>query len=126
MHHKRSMPVFSAWPQLLCVIVTSVMAVSAVLALIYLEDEPATISEVPLPALASAEPEQSSVPSENRYLMKNHGGKLAVFRYPEESPLLIFDVYVSTLPAYDQRLLQEGIPAAGEKQLTKLIEDYVS
>ena len=49
-----------------------------------------------------------------------------MFRYPEESPLLIFDVYVSTLPEYDQRLLQEGIPAAGEKQLTKLIEDYIS
>ena len=127
MDRRRYFPVFSAWPQLLCLAVTSVMAVLAVLALIYLEEEPAPQADTPLPALASAQTEQSSIPiPEEKYLMKSYGGKLAVFRFHEDHPLLIFDVYVSTLPEYDQRLLQEGIPAEGDEQLTRLIEDYIS
>ena len=126
MERRRYFPVFSAWPQLLCLTVTSVMAILAVLALIYLE-KPEPQTEAPLPALASAQAEQSSVSApEETYLMKAHGGKLAVFRLHEAYPLLIFDVYVNTLPEYDQQLLQEGIPVQGKEQLEKRIEDYIS
>lgn len=44
----------------------------------------------------------------------------------QQSPLLVFDVYVNTLPEYDQQLLQEGISVEGEQQLTRIIEDYIS
>jgi len=126
MDRRRYFPVFDSWPQLLCLLVTCLMSVAAVLALIYLE-KPTEETISSLPALASAETEQSSQPiPQAKYLMKNHGGRLAVFSPQEESPLLIFDVYISTLPEYDQKLLQEGIPAQGEEQLTRLIEDYIS
>lgn len=127
MDRKRYFPVFSAWPQLLCLVITCVMAIAAALALVYLADEPPSEAISSLPALASAQEEQSSLPvPQAKYLMKNHGGRLAVFQPQEDSPLLIFDVYISTLPEYDQQLLQEGIPAEGEEPLTRLIEDYIS
>ena len=58
--------------------------------------------------------------------MRNHGGRLAVFEAQEDSPRLVFDVYVNTLPEYDQEILQEGVSVEGEDALTKLIEDYIS
>jgi len=61
-----------------------------------------------------------------RYIMKNHGGRLAVFEAQEDSPRLVFDVYINTLPKYDQEILQEGVSVEGEDALTKLIEDYIS
>ena len=61
-----------------------------------------------------------------RYIMRNHGGRLAVFEAQEDSPRLVFDVYINTLPEYDQELLQEGVSVEGEDALTKLIEDYIS
>ena len=125
MDRRRDFPVFSSWPQLLCLLVTCTMAVLAALALVYLDEEPSSVSS--LPALASAQEEQSaSAVITPTYLMKSYGGKLAVFQQEQETPLLIFDVYVSTLPEYDQRLLQKGIPAKGEEHLTRLIEDYIS
>lgn len=122
---------FQSWPQLICLLVTCFFSVLAAVALIYLADGiPASgLSSVSLPsspASASSGSIASVETAKPKYLMKNHDGRLAVFQAQEQSPLLVFDIYVSTLPEYDQRLLQEGIPAEGEEQLTKLIEDYIS
>lgn len=120
---------FASLPQLLCLAVTCFFAVLVALALIYLGSDPAEAAVLSSAPLSSASTENRSTAAsgpQSRYLIKNHGGRLAVFQAQEQSPLLVFDVYISTLPEYDQQLLQEGIPAEGEEQLTRLIEDYVS
>ncbi len=126
-------------PQAACLLTTCALATLAAVSLVYLGSD--TPPEHDPPALdslggvsegeASGGPAKlSSVSSSGqtpvRYTMKNHGGKLAVFEAKEDSPRLVFDVYINTLPEYDQQLLQEGVTVEGEDALTQLIEDYIS
>ena len=41
-------------------------------------------------------------------------------------PDLVFDVYVRTLPEYDQQQLERGVRVKDYDKLTALIEDYIS
>ena len=53
-------------------------------------------------------------------------GKLAVFLPDKQTPEIVFDVYLSTLPAYDRGQLQLGVPVQDYEELVKRIEDYIS
>ena len=60
------------------------------------------------------------------YVLKDYDGRLAVFKTGQEEPELVFDVFVSTLPEYDQTALQSGVAAKDLEELNRLIEDYIS
>ncbi len=139
--HRWKKLIFSTNPRILCLVVTCILASLTGLSLVYLGDNTtrsvsskAELSQLPQVNSAVSSPFYTASLSQSssqetrqvRYLMKNYGGRLAVFEAQQQSPLLVFDVYVNTLPEYDQQLLQEGISVEGEQQLTRIIEDYIS
>lgn len=71
--------------------------------------------------------EKQQIPKEDyAYLLKEHKGKLAVFFPGEKQPREIFEVYISTLPEYDQQQLGEGLPVKDYEELLRRLEDYSS
>jgi len=67
------------------------------------------------------------LPPTGQYIIKEYMGKLAVFSTnDEQTPTQVLEVYVRTLPLYDRDRLTNGIIAADEKQLRKLLEDYAT
>ncbi len=60
------------------------------------------------------------------YLLRAYEGKLAVFTDDLVQPEMVFDVYIKTLPEYDQKELERGIRVENYEKLTALIEDYIS
>lgn len=126
-------------PQVVCLLATCFLSSLVGVSLVYLGMDSTNHTNAgsttenkasePLKTAASSSSQiqkqtESSQPM--RYIMRNHGGRLAVFEAQEDSPRLVFDVYVNTLPEYDQEILQEGVSVEGEDALTKLIEDYIS
>lgn len=115
-------------PQLACLITTCLLSSLVGVSLAYLgSDSPAP----PVPQDSGNQSIESAVQSSEpiiplRYTLKNHGGRLAVFESQSDTPFRVYDVYINTLPAYDQELLQEGVAVEGEAALARLIEDYVS
>ncbi len=81
------------------------------------EDSVNPTAEVPV----SSAPEGSA-----KYIVRAYQERLAVFRPDAETPEMLFDVYIATLPDYDQALLEQGIPAENYQVLMRLIEDYIS
>ena len=63
---------------------------------------------------------------EYEYLLKNHKGRLAVFERGATDPDMIFNVYIKSLPDFDQSQLQSGVTAKNYSELVALIEDYTS
>ena len=61
-----------------------------------------------------------------QYYLLDYQGKLAVFLPDKHTPEIVFDVYLSTLPAYDRGQLQLGVPVQDYEELVKRIEDYIS
>ena len=61
-----------------------------------------------------------------QYYLRDYQGKLAVFLPDKQTPEIVFDVYLSTLPAYDRGQLQLGVPVQDSEELVKRIEDYIS
>lgn len=61
-----------------------------------------------------------------QYYLREYQGKLAVFLPDQQTPEIVFDVYLSTLPAYDRGQLQLGVPVRDYEELVKRIEDYIS
>ncbi len=70
--------------------------------------------------------EQQKITEEYEYLLKDHQGKLAVYFYGEVQPREVFEVYISTLPEYDQKQLGEGVPVKDYEELLIRLEDYSS
>ncbi len=60
------------------------------------------------------------------YVIGVYQEKIAVFTQGDSLPIEIFDVYVSTLPALDQKELLNGVKVKGKVELRKRIEDYTS
>lgn len=58
------------------------------------------------------------------YILKDHGGKLAVFAPEGSEPLQVYDVYTHLLPESDVAALQKGIPVESEERLDRLLEDF--
>ncbi len=84
--------------------------------------------EVPIDLVPSSVPELtvSEDTSDYPYLLRTYEGKLAVFTTDLVEPNMVFDVYVRTLPATDQKALENGVRVETYEELTALIEDYIS
>lgn len=67
-------------------------------------------------------PEQTAY----QYYLREYQGKLAVYLPGKDQPEKVFDVYLTTLPAYDRGQLQMGVPVRDYEHLVQLIEDYIS
>ena len=56
--------------------------------------------------------------------VREHEGRLAVFRYGETEPFMIKDVRVSMLPEHDREQFIHGVDIGSDKELKQLIEDF--
>lgn len=101
----------------LVIIVSVLFAAIAVTALVF------TL----FPAQNQAQAENpTDTTSEAVYYLKDYNGRLAVFSEGSESPFKITEVEIKTLPEYDQKTLRQGVKAHGQKELTRLLEDFCS
>ena len=87
------------------------------LACLFAQEHPASLSarEISQPAADSF-----------AYLLKEHGGYLAVYRNGQEQPEMILQVLVRNLPEQDQKALAQGIGVADYQELVMRLEDYSS
>lgn len=60
------------------------------------------------------------------YTIKAYEGKLAVFSGKNETPDIVFDVYLNQLPEYDRQQIINGIFVESYDKLISLIEDFTS
>lgn len=67
------------------------------------------------------QPEGQAVPPP--YLLRDEGGRIALYRQGEEAPVQVYEVYTHLLPEPDVLSLQQGIPVESEEQLARLLED---
>lgn len=80
-----------------------------------------------LPDSPKEEPPVSSAPQETdspSYMVKTYQGRVAVFRFGDDTPLEVRDSPVYQFPEADRTLLEQGIPAYSEEELQKILEDY--
>ena len=90
--------------------------------------EPASPAREAPPSLSSsaASPVSETGEEDQRYLIRDYNGRIAVFLEGMEEPELIFDIYTKTLPELDQQQLSQGIVVVGYQRMTRLVEDYTS
>lgn len=74
--------------------------------------------------LARPDASPRAASSAMQYLLKDNGGRLALYRPGEAQPLRVYEVYTHLLPAQDVESLQAGIPIESEEQLDRLLEDF--
>lgn len=60
------------------------------------------------------------------YCLREYEGQLAVFRGDSDKPYQKFDVNLNLMSDYDKVLLHDGIFVETQKELTALLEDYLS
>jgi hypothetical protein len=65
-----------------------------------------------------------NVPTQTAYIVKDYGGKVAVFTPDEQQPLAVYEVYVHLLPENDIELLRKGIPVDDDYTLLKTLENF--
>ena len=58
------------------------------------------------------------------YVLRDNGGRLALYDAENGSLLRQYDVYTHLLPAVDVDMLRAGIDIYSDDQLQRLIEDY--
>jgi hypothetical protein len=63
---------------------------------------------------------------EPRFLVRESGGRIAVFRDGGEKPYLLLDILPSLLSEQDRELLAEGLYFSSEQELRQFIEDISS
>ena len=63
---------------------------------------------------------------ESRFLVRESGGRIAVFRDGGEKPYLLLDMLPSLLSEQDRELLAEGLYFSSEQELRQFIEDISS
>ena len=68
----------------------------------------------------------ASSPSAPKYTVGEYDGKLAVFFGESDTPTLIYEVRVDSLPEADAALLKNGITAETDAELRSIVEDYTS
>ncbi len=65
--------------------------------------------------------------SAEKYILKIVDGIVVVFKEPDmEHPIIVTDIYASTLRNFDRERLSEGIVAKNELDLQCMLEDYSS
>ena len=57
------------------------------------------------------------------YIVKDFNGSVAVFEPENPKPVRITDVYTSSLPLSDQKMLSHGIKVQNQSELHTLLED---
>ena len=81
--------------------------------------------EAPSQPQSSEELAKTVIVDRVRYTMREFEGKLAVFE--EDGTIYkIYEINVSLLPEYDQKLLKNGIRISTEDELRARVEDYTS
>jgi len=53
-------------------------------------------------------------------------GYVALWEEDQEAPRIVYPYKVSTLPPADQHSLTQGIPVRSDKELARLLEDFLS
>lgn len=74
--------------------------------------------------LARPDAAPGAASSAAQYLLKDHGGRLALYRPGETQPLEVYEIYTHLLPQQDVESLVAGIPIQSEEQLDRLLEDF--
>lgn len=59
-----------------------------------------------------------------KYIIRDYQGRVAVFRYGEDEPEEVFEVFTSSLPESECERLSRGITVKSDEELQSLIEDY--
>ncbi|MEG0649253.1 MAG: hypothetical protein RSC96_03570 [Oscillospiraceae bacterium] len=62
-------------------------------------------------------------PAMPKYMLKDSGGKLALFENDEPNPRVKYDIYTQLLPPEDTEALRYGIPVQSPEELRRLLED---
>ena len=57
------------------------------------------------------------------YLLRDNGGKVALYTADGDGPLAQYDIYTHLLPQADALALQEGVPVQDEAELQRRLED---
>lgn len=60
------------------------------------------------------------------FMLKSENNRIVVYKFGEDTPYIITDTLVSTLPKGDIMLIEKGIEIKGEENLKKSLEDYCS
>lgn len=61
------------------------------------------------------------------YIVREYNGKIAVYKEsddPDGVPREITDIYVKSLPLKDRARIKNGIAAANDGELLRILEDY--
>ncbi len=64
--------------------------------------------------------------AETPYSAGIQNGRVAIYIQGQDTPALLTDIWVDTLPAADQKALQARMGIASEEDLAKFLEDYGS
>lgn len=60
------------------------------------------------------------------YVVRESGGRAAVFRNGEEKPYLLIDIDLALMSDYDRKELSRGIYLENDRELKRFIEDMSS
>ena len=60
------------------------------------------------------------------YVVRESGGRAAVFRNGEEKPYLLIDIDLALMSDYDRKELSRGIYLENDRELKRFIEDISS
>ncbi|MBQ8604312.1 MAG: hypothetical protein IJ410_05690 [Oscillospiraceae bacterium] len=74
--------------------------------------------------MKNAVPAPANTPAETMYIVKEYGGKVAVFDPDETEPVAVYEVYVHLLPENDIEILRKGIKVDDDYTLLKTLEDF--
>ena len=69
-------------------------------------------------------PQPIAQPTQTAYIVKEYGGKLAVFTQDAAQPIAVYDVYIHLLPENDIEILRKGIPVDDDYTLLKTLENF--
>ncbi len=72
------------------------------------------------------EAEPTEAVTEPGYLLRIDNGQLALFRTGSSVPYQRLDMPLNLLSEYDYSQLEQGVTAATEAELRRLVEDYTS
>ena len=100
------------------IILSSFLAVSAVLALLIPQ---ATKRTAALPDESASE-----ISSEYGYVLREYEGAIGVFKAGVSEPIAVIEVDTRMLPDKDRAALILGVYAADDEELNRRIEDYSS
>ena len=80
-----------------------------------------------IPAVSTEDTEVPESIPENKYVLKIQDGIVVVFNETDMNrPIIVTDIYASTLRHFDREQLTTGLCANGDFELQKMLEDFSS